>query len=308
MQSVPYLGQNIRQWQIGRSTFLAWPEAGARLMHWNHARVDGTIREVIHWPELKDLAESSVAKVRGGNPILFPFNARTFDRGDIHFWRGRDDQRRPMPMHGFARQGTFVVEQIDASGFRASLQPTAEDHANYPFSYQFTVTYRFEAQRLTCEFALTNQDGQTIPWCAGHHFYFTAPWTEGQTRDDYQITLPPAKSVRQSAKGTLFPGPNVPRTTPLSDPNLVDTIHTELASNPVRFGPSDGSEYIDVSVGANPQPEPGMAVVTWTADPDAPYYCVEPWMGPPNAIEHGQGLRWVAPGDTDRFTVSVAIG
>jgi galactose mutarotase-like enzyme len=307
MQSIPYLGNTIRRWQIGASTFLAWPEAGARLMHWNHTRIDGSIREVIHWPELSDLS-TPIAKVRGGNPVLFPFSARTFDRGDIHFWRGRDDQRRPMPMHGIARQGTFTVDQIDDTGFRATLQPTAEDQVAYPFAYEFTVAYRFEALRVACEFSLTNRDQQPIPWSAGHHFYFTAPWTDGHSRDDYQITLPTAKAVRQSAKGTLFPGPHVPRTTPLSDPNLVDTIHTGLATNPVRFGPADGSEFVDVSVGAAPRPDPGMAIVTWTADSEAPYYCVEPWMGPPNAIEHQQGLRWVAPGETDRFSVAVVIG
>jgi galactose mutarotase-like enzyme len=307
MQSIPYLGQTIRQWRVGASTFLAWPEAGARLMHWNHTRIDGSVREVIHWPDLTDL-ETPVASIRGGNPILFPFSARTFDRGDIHFWRGRDGQRRPMPMHGFARQGTFALDHIDPTGFRATLEPSDEDQSNFPFRYRFSVIYRFEAQRITCEFALTNHDEVPLPWSAGHHFYFTAPWTEPHTRDDYQIILPPGKAVRQSPTGTLFPGPNVPRTTPLADPNLVDTIHTELAHNPVRFGPADGSEFIDVSVGAGPQPNPGQAIVTWTADPEAPFYCVEPWMGPPNAIEHKQGLHWVPPGDTDRFSVSVAIG
>jgi len=276
-------------------------------MHWNHSRIDGTVREVIHWPDLTDL-KNLIAGVRGGNPVLFPFCGRTFDRGDIHFWRGRDGQRRPMPMHGIARQGTFAVNHIDDTGFRASLVPAADDQTIYPFAYQFDVTYRFEALRLTCEFSLQNLDQQPIPWCAGHHFYFTAPWTDGHTRDDYRITLPAAKAVRQSATGTLFPGPNVPRICPLSDPNLVDTIHTDLAANPVRFGPADGSEYVDVSLGTSAQPGSGQAMVTWTADPDSPFYCVEPWMGPPNAIEHEQGLRWVPPGETDRFSVIVAIG
>lgn len=307
MQSIPYLGQTVRRWQVGNSTFLAWPEAGARLMHWNHTRIDGSVREIIHWPLLTNLS-TPIAKVRGGNPVLFPFSGRTFDAGDIHHWRGRDGQRRAMPMHGFARQGSFAIEQMDPTGFRATLEPSDEDQTNFPFSYQFTVTYRFEALRLTCEFALRNLDQQPVPWCAGHHFYFAAPWTEGQTRDDYQLTLPPAKAVRQSPTGTLFPGPQMPRTTPLSDPNLVDTIHTQLTSNRVRFGPSDESEHVDVSLGTTHRPAPGQAMVTWTAEPSSPFYCVEPWMGPPNAIEHGQGLRWVPPGETDQFSVTVAIG
>ena len=39
----------------------------------------------------------------------------------------------------------------------------------------------------------------------------------------------------------------------------------------------------------------------------APFYCVEPWMGPPNAPEHKVGLHYVAPGETQRFSVQVHV-
>lgn len=307
METINYLGQPIRRWQIGGSTFLAWPEAGARLMHWNHARIDGSVREVIHWPELTEL-DHPLAKVRGGNPVLFPFNARSYEAGEIHFWRDLQGQRRAMPMHGIARQGAFSLDHIDDNGFRAIFQPTESDQEIYPYYYEFRVTYRFEARRLICEFALLNRGKTPIPWSAGHHFYFAAPWTESETRDDYFIKLPPADAVRQTATGSLEPGPTLSRLTTLSNPDLVDTIHVGLAHNTVKFGPKDDSEHVTVSLGTTAKPDPDAAVVTWTADPDAPYYCVEPWMGPPNAAEHARGLHLVAAGDTGRFTVSVAIG
>ncbi len=307
LDTIPYLDHSISRWQLGESTFLAWPEAGARLMHWNHARVDGTVREIIHWPELNQM-DTPIAKIRGGNPILFPFSARTFDRGEIHYWRADDGQRRPMPMHGFARQGTFKVERIDHRGFRAVLVPSADNQISYPFDYEFSVTYRFEALALTCELALQNLGHQPIPWSAGHHFYFAAPWTDGHTRDDYVLQRPAARTVRQDEVGALIPGPKLPSRTPLSHPALVDSIHINLAENRFRFGPADESEHVDVSIGTSARPKPDRAMVTWTSDPDAPYYCVEPWMGPPNGPEHRRGLEWVAPGETGQFTVGVAIG
>jgi len=307
METLNYLGHSIRRWQIGGSTFLAWPEAGARLMHWNHARVDGSIREVIHWPELTSL-DQPVAKIRGGNPVLFPFNARSFDAGDIHFWRDPAGERRPMPMHGIARQGIFQIDHIDKSGFRATLRPTDADRDVYSFDYEFRVTYRFEEHRLSCEFALHNLGSTPIPWSAGHHFYFAAPWTEGESRDDYFIKLPPAETVRQNESGNLEPGPTLSRLTTLSNPDLVDSIHVGLAHHEVKFGPKDDSEHVTVSLGTKSEPDPDAAIVTWTADPDAPFYCVEPWMGPPNAAGHGRGLHRVPAGDTGHFTVNVAIG
>ncbi len=307
MQTLTYLGQTIRRWQIGGSTFLAWPEAGARLMHWHHERGDGSIRDVIYWPDLPDLA-TPIASVRGGNPILFPFSARTFDQGDIHFWRHSDGVRRSMPMHGIARQGSFRLDHIDKGGFRAVFEPTAADFEAYPFDYEFTVTYRFESHRVTCEFALRNLGPTPIPWSAGHHFYFAAPWTEGQTRDDYVIQFPKAESLRQTATGTLVPGPDLPRRSVLSSPTLVDTILTRLGESTVRFGPANGQEHIAVQHGSGAKPAPDAALVTWTSAADAPYYCVEPWMGPPNAPESKRGLSLVSPGETGKFSVEISIG
>ena len=36
MEQISYLGKSLTRWQVGKSTFLAWPEKGARLMSWNH--------------------------------------------------------------------------------------------------------------------------------------------------------------------------------------------------------------------------------------------------------------------------------
>ena len=50
-----------------------------------------------------------------------------------------------------------------------------------------------------------------------------------------------------------------------------------------------------------------MVEQTWTLAADSPYFCVEPWMGPPNAAEHKVGLHFVAPGATEKFTVSASV-
>ena len=83
MENVSYQGQTLKRWRVGNSTFLAMPEKGARLMSWTITLGDGSVRDVLYWPENANLGE--IAKVRGGNPILFPFSARSFDRGEIAF-------------------------------------------------------------------------------------------------------------------------------------------------------------------------------------------------------------------------------
>lgn len=305
MEKVAYQGQTLTRWRVGKSTFLALPERGARLMNWNLALGDGSIRDVLYWPEDADF--TNVAKVRGGNPILFPFNGRVFDQGEIYFWRGADGVRRAMPIHGLARQGEFKVTWIDARGFAAQFVPGDEARASYPYDYEFTVTYRFEPFGLTCELTLKNLGSVPLPWSAGHHFYFTVPWNEGTKRSDYLIRIPATQRLKQDARGQLVPGPQLQTDESLGNWALSDTLHTGLRSNEVVFGEKGRPGDVIVRLGTAKVPPPDSTFVTWSADEQVPFYCVEPWMGPPNAPEHKRGLHFVAPRETAKFTVSVAV-
>jgi len=305
MEKVPYLGQTLTRWHVGNSTFLALPEKGARLMNWNLTLGDGSVRDVICWPE--SAKPEDFVKARGGNPILFPFSARSFDRGEIAHWRDAKGVRRPMPMHGFARQGDFKVVRLDARGFAAQLVPGDEARAAYPFDYEFTVTYRFEPLGLVCEFALKNLGTEPLPWSAGHHFYFALPWSPGTTRADYLIRIPATKRLRQDAAGQLVPGPALQADEPLTNKALIDTYHTGLRSNEVTFGERGKPGDVVVSLGTAKVPAPDATFVTWTMADDSPFYCVEPWMGPANAAEHKVGLHYVPPGETGTFTVGVRV-
>jgi galactose mutarotase-like enzyme len=274
-------------------------------MNWNITLGDGSVRDVLYWPENADLNE--IAGVRGGNPILFPFSGRCFDQGEKFFWRAADGVRRPIPIHGVARQGRFKVTRIDARGFIAQFVPGEEARASYPFDYEFTVAYRFDAFGLACELALTNFGRDPLPWSPGHHFYFKLPWTEGMTRADYTIRIPANQRLRQDATGNLVPGPELNREESLANKDLIDALHTGLRSSDVVFGEKSRAGDVVVRLGADKVPPAEATFVTWTQADDSPFYCVEPWMGPPNAAGHKVGLHLVAPGQTEKFIVSLSV-
>jgi len=305
VEKISYLGHTLTRWRVGASTFLALPEKGARLMNWNVALGDGSIRDVIYWPELTSLDDFH--RLRGGNPILFPFGGRSFDQGEIGFWRTADGVRRPMPQHGIARQSEFKILWLDQRGFSAQLVPSAEAREAYPYDYEFAVTYRFEPFALSCEFTLKNLGSQPLPWCAGHHFYFTVPWSEGSKRGDYLIRIPATKRFKQDPAGKLIAGPTLQTDEPLSNPGLIDTFNSGLRSNEVAFGEKGRPGDVILRLGTAKIPPPDATFVTWTLDDAAPFYCVEPWMGPANAAEHKRGVEYVAPRETGTFTVSVAV-
>lgn len=307
MEKIPYLGHTLLRWECGQSTFLAYPELGARLMNWNVELGDGSVRDVIYWPELKTF--DTFGKTRGGNPILFPFSGRSYDQGELYHWRAADGVKRAMPMHGFARESKFEITRLDGRGFAAQLVPNEQTKAFYPYDYEFEVTYRFDPLGLACEFTLRNLDTQPIPWSAGHHFYFTLPWSEGTKREDYLIRIPSSETFVQDfdKTGLLKPGPKFEMDEPFSNKALIDVIHSGLKTNSVVFGEKGKPGDLHLKIGSAKVPPPGACVLTWTQDDQAPFYCVEPWMGSPNANETKHGLHFVPPGQTQSFTVSIKL-
>jgi galactose mutarotase-like enzyme len=306
MERIPYLGHTILKWQVGSSSFLALPEKGARLMNWNVTLGDGSVRDILYWPEVDNL--DNIAGVRGGNPILFPFSGRSYDGGEIHHWKAADGIRRPMPMHGLARQGQFRTTRLDEGGFSAMFMPDDAAKAAYPYDYEFVVSYRFDPVALFVELQLTNHGRTPIPWSAGHHFYFTLPWTSGRTRKDYLLETTATKHLKRDEQGQLVAGPQIGTRSTLDNPELLDLIHTGLKREVFAVTEQDTGNRLLFRTSMAGSSAKDLAVVTWTQDEKSPFYCIEPWMGPPNAPETKAGLHNVPPGQTQKFYVEISLG
>lgn len=306
METIDHNGVLLHRWNCGASTFLARPGLGARLMKWDVRTPEDTIRPVIHWPDDADI--NDFARVRGGNPILFPFSGRSFYQGKIGHWPDAVGTVRPMPMHGFARNGAFELVEIDEHGFTAELQPTEDDFRAYPYDYRFTVSYAFEEFSLKVTLALENRDAQPILWSAGHHFYFTLPWHKGSSRADYRFEIPAERCYTHSADGDLCPIESFAPTDSFGKPENSDRIFTQLNGNCARFGPMHGNEDIYVHILQDTDTaSPWNAFVIWRESEDSQFYCVEPWMGPPNSAEHGKGIHTVQPGERSSFAVEISL-
>jgi len=306
METIDYGGVTLHRWTCGPSSFLARPELGARLMNWNVQMSDGSVRDVIQWPEGADFG--NFAKVRGGNPILFPFAARSFSKGKIGYWPDQDGTVRPMPIHGFARNGAFNIVAINDEGFTAKLQPTEDDHLAYPYDYRFTVRYEFCELSIKVILTLENLDTQPILWSAGHHFYFALPWREGSKRGDYRFKIPAKACYTHAENGTLIPVKPFDKCSSFGNDENSNRIYTQLNGELMTFGPKDGNEDVAIRILQNTDTaSPANAMVIWTEFKDSPFYCVEPWMGPPNSVEHKIGLHTVEPGQRSSFAVEVSV-
>lgn len=294
---------DIHELHAGRSLVRIAPQYGGRLLSWH---VDG--EPVIFWPENADW--NNVARVRGGNPLLFPFLGRHRVDGQIGRWRDAAGVVRDLPMHGFARNLPFAAQPSDDSATLVMrLDATQALQASYPFDFRFEAAYRLaslvNAHTLDVTLTTTNRGTTPMPYYAGHHFYFALPHDE---RAMTTLELPPTHRREQLADGTISaPEPGEARYR-LDDARIYDRCHCldGMPTQPVRIVMPGRRRTIDITLDV-PGSIPWYAITTWTESPASDFYCVEPWLGLPDAIHNGLGLRMLAPGASETAALRIRV-
>jgi galactose mutarotase-like enzyme len=216
--------------------------------------------------------------------------------GTIEKWRDRQGTVRTMPMHGFSREIAFAVIPSADNVLQMRLQESAASLEYYPFPFQFDVIYRLSTDSLEVEFAVTNTGDQPLPYYAGHHFYFAIP---RQERGLWELETPFVRTGRQNADGSVTEQSYSASTARLDQPELVDRYLIGPTQPTFSLRRSTDHRTLQFKLDV-PGSVPWYAVTTWTEKPESDFYCVEPWLGLPNAIHHELGLRWVQPGQTER--------
>ena len=276
------------------------PQAGGRLLSW---LIDG--EEVIHWPEHADWSQP--ARIRGGNPLLFPFLGRHRVDGQIGYWRDAKGTVRELPMHGFARDLPFEAHaDVHGAGLRMVLRDSEATRAGYPFGFRFEATYSLvDASTLDVTLTTENTGDAPLPYYAGHHFYFTLPHAQ---RAETALELPRTKRCHQQADGSISPlEPGEPRYT-LDEARIYDRFHCldGAPDQPVRIVAPGLNRLITIDL-QRPDSVPWYAVTTWTETPESDFYCVEPWLGLPDAIHNGLGLGWLKPGQRETAALRINV-
>lgn len=293
--------QDILTLSRGASTLRFAPWAGGRLLSWDIAG-----QPVIVWPDNANWDQP--ARVRGGNPLLFPFLGRHRVDGQIGRWRDAQGVVRDLPMHGFARDLPFAAQvDDDGHGLRMTLVDSDATRTGYPFAFRFEAVYRLaDAHTLDVSLSVTNTGSTPLPWYAGHHFYFALPHAQ---RAQTTLDMPSGQRRYQLADGSISaPEPGAAQYR-LDDASIIDRFHvlepTPPASLVQLVAPGLGRRVtIDLDRHGS---LPWYAVTTWTEADDSDFYCVEPWLGLPDAIHNGLGLRSLAAGHTETATLRIGV-
>ena len=294
---------DIKRWDVGPSTFLVLPEIGARLLNWHVNMGDGSVRDVIYWPE--SIADNDLAKVDGGIPILFPFAGTCYHQGEGNAWRASDGTKHQMPQHGFAQDSSFRIRSIDQAGFEVELVHEDSNKAFYPYDYTFTVIYHFLELSIQVSLVLENEGREPIPWSPGLHPYFQVPWRKDLSMDNHLLDIAAKKTYQYQEGGEMFENSKPSYPIPLSDERLINRVHYQLESPEAEISLLNGEEILRISEASWAGKGSRLSYISWTKK-NSPFYCLEPWMSPPNAPEN-KTLSYVSPGAREEFTIEIEL-
>jgi len=281
--------QNQPVVELSHGSSRAWvsPGHGARVLRW-----DAGDWNVIGWPET-GVDWGRPQKARGGDPVLFPFIARSYHEGRIGFWKGPDGVVRPAPMHGFARDCAFSVVEAGGDFVVMRLEANETTRAVFPFEFRFEVEIRLGGDWLESAFRVVNTGDKPLPWSAGHHFYFHIP---ADRRAEWELELPCREwGAQDFSNGEIQTRAAESACGLVSDPAWIDRFHLRPELDRVRLRNLKDGRAISFE-DASAEPGKWYCVTTWTEKPESDFFCVEPWSALPNAAANGCGLQRTPPG------------
>jgi galactose mutarotase-like enzyme len=246
------------------------------------SRFSAAGREVLFLDEttLADPAKN----VRGGVPVLFPAPGKLAGGRWL-----RDGVPYEMKQHGFARDLPWEAVSAEPSRATLALESSAETHARFPFDFRLLFTYELDGPELRIRQRYENRSGEEMPLHAGFHPYFLVPDAE---KAGTAITTRATRAFDNVTK-TVVPFTGFDLTRPEVDLHLLDHGVPESTLTRPR-----GAGGVEITA----SPEFGHWVVWTLAGKD--FVCVEPWTAPGDALNTGERLLFLAPGEARELVVS----
>lgn len=237
----------------------------------------GLLRKIcIRGREVLSMDESTFQdpskNVRGGIPFLFPFAGGLKD--GVLAASGA-----AMGQHGFAREMPWRIASHDAKSLMMELKPTEATRAVYPFDWELHMPVDVDHDSVVIGLAIINHGSTPLPAAPGWHPYFTCP---RDRKHQVRVNIPGFDHSRFVNDEQFDFGVAVEMETPLVEISLptVGTIALMFSAE--------------------------MKHLQFWSLPGRDFICIEPFWGPPNAINTPQRLE-VAPGQAKGLFMGVEL-
>ncbi|MAB49822.1 MAG: aldose epimerase [Flavobacteriaceae bacterium] len=245
-------------------------------------------------------------------PNLFPIIGAMKD--DSYMYNGK---KYNMPKHGFARHNKDF-EVISNSNFEVTFQLKSNNElrAIYPFEFEFLMTYELKDNELLIHHTIKNTDSKTMYFSLGGHPAFACPLFKDESYTDYFLEFEKQETSR-SYLLNMATGLVSDKTKPVFDsPNTINLhgdlfnedalIFKDLKSRQVALKHNQKGEILNVKF-------EGFPFLGIWAKPNAPYVCIEPWIGIADSestnqqIKDKEGIVTLEPKKSFKATYSITL-
>lgn len=261
----------------------------------------GQSRELLYQPAGFDWAHYH--KIALGWPLCFPICGRLNRNGQANYLY--QQRLYSIGIHGFAHSLPWTV--IHHTERELTLQLTANDHtrAQYPFEFAITLAYTLDDHALRCTHTYSNHGREPMPYVAGLHPYF---WIDPARYDKSQVILSCAAQQRFQYNDTFTDviGERAPLKLPIAitDPDVNESLLLLGQDRRIRLSFPDHSV---IELEAHGEPVADFPYVQLYHVAEQPFFCIEPWMSHPNALNTVAAAPLLPPGVSAKAECVVSL-
>ena len=199
-----------------------------------------------------------------------------------------------MPKHGFVR-GNEDIKLIKKTKNSLSFSLTYNDVLLkiYPFKFEFIITYTLTDNTLDVRYTVKNLDNKSIYFSVGGHPAFKCPLYKDENYTDYNLVFETEETSKTHllntqnglVKNTTKSIFNTKNSIQLK-PDLFNNdalIFKDLKSRKIALVSDKHGEILNMTF-------KGFNYLGIWAKPNAPYVCIEPWLGIADSENTSQNL------------------
>ena len=245
-------------------------------------------------------------------PNLFPIIGVMKDNCYIH-----DGKTFTMTKHGFVRHNkTFKIKKTSETDISFLLNSNPELYKMYPFLFEFEISYKLTENILSINHKVINVDSKPLYFSIGGHPAFNCPLYSDENYTDYSLEFEKAEHseshLLDNASGLV-----TTITKPVFTQDNTINLHSNLFNEDALIFKDLKSRKVTLT---HHKKGPVLAVTfkdfpflgIW-AKPNAPYVCIEPWLGIADSestnqkIETKEGIIALDTGKTFNASYSIEI-
>jgi galactose mutarotase-like enzyme len=264
-------------------------------------------RELLYMPE--DFNTDQPSKISGGWPLCFPICGRLKRDGEMGAYVF-DGKRYKMGIHGFAHLLPWEVLYVEDDQIGMRLTFTEETLKIYPFEFEVELHYEVRAGELYCRHRYANlSEDQVMCYYAGFHPYFLIDPERYQKNQVFLCAETSGEFFYNSDLTDVVDSTDTPVTlsSALSSPELNEKLYYFNGEAGFEIHFPDGA-IIGVDIDNFPGEESSsFPFMQLYHDPAKPFFCVEPWMSHPNALNTQLATHVLFPHEFEEATLKISM-